>query len=224
MSYSEDEYVTLSGIQHFAFCRRQWALIYLENQWADNYRTADGAAMHEAAHDPSYRESRGDRLVVRAVKVHSPTLGVSGECDVVEFFRVKSGEEGIPLRGREGVWQPFPVEYKRGRPGDFTEMDALQVCGQALCLEEMLCCAVPRGALYYGETRHRYPVEFTPELRDTVKQMISEMQDLRSRGHTPTVKPSKSCNACSLKDLCLPKLMRVGSASQYIRKHWEEPV
>lgn len=120
------------------------------------------------------------------------------------------------LKGREGLWQPYPVEYKRGKPKEGTE-DTLQLCGQAMCLEEMLCCEIPRGALYYGEPRRRTEVDFTPELRQEVRALLEEMHALYARGSTPKVKPTKGCNACSLKGLCLPKLMRSKSVSAYLR-------
>ena len=220
MTYAEEEYLQLSGLQHFVFCRRQWALIHIEHQWAENYRTIDGAIFHENAHDTGFQESRGDRLITRGVSVFSSTLGVSGQCDVLEYHR---GSTGIPLAGREGLWQPYPVEYKRGQPREDTG-DALQLCGQAMCLESMLCCDIPEGALYYGEIRRRQRVSFTPELREQVQAMLSQMHELYKRGYTPKVKPTKSCNACSLKELCLPKLMRNKSVSAYLKAAMEDPL
>ena len=161
MVFNEEDWLQLSGLQHFIFCRRQWALIHIENQWAENFRTVDGSLMHENAHDSGFRESRGDVLIVRGLAVHSAQLGVSGQCDVVEFHR---DPDGITLRGRAGLWRPYPVEYKRGRPKN-GQADELQLCGQAMCVEEMLCCTIPEGALYYGETRHRVTIQFTPHLR-----------------------------------------------------------
>lgn len=218
MDYKEDEYLQLSGLQHFRFCRRRWALIHIEHQWAENYRTIDGAILHENAHDTSFRESRGDALTTRGVSVYSAALGVSGQCDVLEYRR---GSTGIPLAGREGLWQPYPVEYKRGKPREDTG-DTLQLCGQAMCLEAMLCCDIPEGALYYGEIRRRVPVTFSPELREQVRSYLEEMHQIYRRGYTPRVKPSKSCNACSLKELCLPKLMKSRSVSAYLKAAMEE--
>ncbi len=218
MIYSEDEFLQLSGLQHFKFCRRQWALICIESQWVDNYRTADGAVMHEKAHDSGFDESRGDLLITRNMRVFSKTLGVSGACDVLEFRR---GADGITLKGRDGLWQPYPVEYKRGQPKEHNA-DELQLCGQAMCIEEMLCCPVPAGALYYGEPRRRKEVVFLPELRRETEALLGEMHELYRRGHTPRVKPSKSCNACSLKELCLPKLMRIRPVADYLRAAMEE--
>lgn len=209
----EEDYLRLSGLQHFAFCRRQWALIHIEQQWAENLLTVQGNILHEKAHDRDSRELRGDVLITRGMQIHSPTLGISGECDVVEFHR---SANGISLSGRDGKWLPYPVEYKRGSPKT-TDADRLQLCAQGMCLEEMLCCEVPEGALFYGETRRREVVPLTPELRRQVRSMLSEMHTLYARKYTPKVKPNKSCNACSLRELCLSKLSRKKSVKEYLR-------
>ena len=218
MAYKEEDYLQLSGLQHFAFCRRQWALIHIEAQWAENYRTVDGQIMHEHVHDQEFRESRGDLLIVRGLAVHSAELGVSGQCDAVEFHKDSAG---VSLQGREGFWTPYPVEYKRGKPKEHNA-DELQLCAQAMCLEEMLCCTIPEGALYYGEPHRRTVVSFTPELRRQIRDSLTEMHELYQRHYTPKVKPSKACNACSLKDLCLPKLMRNRKVSDYLDGAMEE--
>ena len=218
MEYKEEDFLQLSGLQHFKFCRRRWALIHIENQWEENYRTIDGAILHQNAHDTEFLESRGDRFITRGVSIYSAELCVSGQCDVLEYHR---GNTGIPIAGKDGLWQPFPVEYKRGKPREDTG-DALQLCGQAMCLESMLCCDIPEGALYYGEIRRRERVAFTPELRTQVRQMLEQMHDLYQRGYTPKVKPTKSCNACSMKELCLPKLMKNRSVSAYLKSAMEE--
>lgn len=218
MAFKEEDWLQLSGLQHFAFCRRQWALIHIEDQWAENFRTVDGSLMHENAHDQGFRESRGDVLIVRGLAVHSAQLGISGQCDVVEFHQ---DPDGISLQGREGTWRPYPIEYKRGKPKD-GPADALQLCAQAMCLEEMLCCAIQEGAIYYGETRHRTVVPLTQDLRSQVRDSLVEMHDLYQKHYTPKVKPTKACNACSLKDLCLPKLMRVKKVADYLTGAMEE--
>ena len=218
MEYKEDDYLQLSGIQHFVFCRRQWALIHIENQWAENLRTVSGQLLHERAHDPELSEKRGDLWIVRDLRIASPSLGVSGACDVVEF---RKSPDGIALPNESGLYQPYPVEYKHGSPRSDTANE-VQLCGQAMCLEEMLCCNIPVGAIYFGETRRRIEVEFTPELRRQVRDALAEMHALFQKGYTPKVKPSKACNACSLKDLCLPKLVRNVSVNAYIRNHLED--
>lgn len=204
----------LSGLQHFAFCRRQWALIHIEQQWAENERTIDGRLFHATAHDEEKIEKRGDLLVTRGLRVQSAALGMTGICDVVEFHKSKSG---ISLFSYEGLWQPYPVEYKKGAP-KANEADELQLCGQALCLEEMLLCEIPRGSLFYGENRRRTEVEFTEELRKKVHDMANEMHDLWEKGYTPKVKPQKGCNACSLKEICVPKLGKTKTVASYIEK------
>ena len=218
MIYPEEDLLQLSGLQHFAFCRRQWALIHIEQQWQENLRTVEGALLHRRAHDEQLRERRGDVLILRGLPVVSRTLGLSGKCDVVEFH---ADPAGIPLQGEEGLWHPFPVEYKRGRPKAH-DADLLQLCAQAMCLEEMFCCAVPEGALFYGETRRRMDVSFSDELRGRVTALLAEMHQLFRRGHTPKVRPSKSCNACSLKEICLPALLGRKSAQAYLRSAMEE--
>lgn len=220
MSYAESEFLQLSGLQHFSFCRRQWALIHVEQQWAENYLTVDGAIMHEKTHNSFSEEVRGDLIIVRGVYIHSAKLGVSGQCDVLEFHRQDSG---VTLTGREGQWMPFPVEYKRGISKS-NDADRLQLCAQAMCLEEMLCCNIDEGALFYGKTRHREHVTFTQELRDKVITMIREMHDLYKRGYTPVVKKRKACMSCSLKDICLPEIIRGKPVSTYLLSNLEDEV
>ena len=157
----------------------------------------EGKILHENAHDASLKEKRGDLLIVRAMPIHSREMGVSGECDVVEFYKV---EEGIHLAGKDGFYKAVPVEYKRGKPKT-EDSDILQVAAQALCLEEMLCCRIPYGYIYYGETRHRMKVEFTDEIQEKVKKTFAEMHRYYEQRYTPKVKTSKKCNACSLKDI-----------------------
>lgn len=216
--YKEEDFLQLSGIQHFAFCRRQWALAYIELQWQENVRTVEGRLLHENAHDASIKEKRGELIVVRAMPVHSRELGISGECDVVEFHKSK---EGVTIFGREGRYTVVPVEYKRGQPKT-TDADELQITAQAICLEEMLCCEIPYGYLYYDEIRRREKITFTEKLRQKVKDMFIEMHKYYSQGYTPKVKISKSCNACSLKDICLPVLNKNVSVKNYIDSRMRE--
>ncbi len=218
MTYQESDYLLLSGLQHFAFCRRQWALIHIEQQWAENGRTAAGQIFHQKAHDAHLREKRGHIIIFRGLRVASSSLGVTGQCDVVEFHR---SAQGVSLAEEDGLWLPYPIEYKRGEP-KCNDADRLQLCAQAMCLEEQLCCDIPQGALFYGQTRHRETVDFTQELRTCVKACLEEMHQMFQRGYTPKVHPGKRCNACSLKDLCLPALERRGSVLDYLQKSLEE--
>ena len=218
MNYAEDEYLQLSGLQHFSFCRRQWALIHIEQQWQDNLRTVEGNILHERAHNETIRERGRGKITIRGLHISSTTLGISGACDVVEFT---SSESGARLSGEDGFWKPYPVEYKRGS-SKANDADRLQLCAQAMCLEEMLGCPIPEGALYYGATRRRERVALDNALRERVSQMLSEMHELYKRGYTPKVKTGKHCNACSLKEICLPVLCRSNSARIYIRERIKE--
>lgn len=210
--YGDDDLLAISGLQHFAFCRRQWALIHIEQQWQENLRTVEGRILHDKAHDAFFTEKRGNVLISRGMAVLSRTLGVRGVCDVVELH---ASPDGVPICGREGKWLPMPVEYKRGSPRE-NDADRLQLCCQAMCLEEMLCCDIPEACLYYGEPNRRSKVALEEELRKKVRNLLLEMHDCYRRQYTPRVKPSKSCRACSLKDLCLPRLCQNRSAKAYL--------
>ena len=218
MAYKEDEYLMLSGIQHFKFCRRQWALIHIEQQWSENVHTVIGELMHKKVHDPSVKEKRKETLLVRALPVSSKELGVSGECDLVEFHKC---EDGIILFGHRGLYSVFPVEYKKGKP-KASEEDQLQLTAQAMCLEEMFSTEITEGAIFYGETRRREVVEFSQELRDEVKKMLEEMHQYFKRGYTPKVKKNKMCTSCSLKEICMPEQEKTMTVSSYISKALRE--
>lgn len=213
--YAEEDYLMLSGIQHFAFCQRQWAIIHIEQQWADNYQTTSGELLHKKAHDENSFEKRGALLIVRGLRISSHELGLSGQCDVVEFHQCKNG---IELFGYDGKWNPVPIEYKHGSPKE-NNADQLQLCAQAICLEEMFQTNIPDGYLYYGEIRRRTFVEFTPALRNDVKKISLEMHSLFQKGYTPNVKPSRQCRSCSLENLCIPKLQKAVKVRDYIEKN-----
>lgn len=218
MEYQEDSYLLLSGIQHFAFCRRQWALIHIEQQWEENVHTFEGRVLHENAHNSKLHEKRGNILTIHAMKVASRSIGITGECDVVEFHR---SEEGISLHGYDGLYKVVPIEYKRGAPKKH-DADELQLTAQAMCLEEMLVTEIERGFLYYGETHHRMEVVFTQEIREKVKKLFKEMHDYYERKYTPKVKVSAACKQCSLQNVCMPQLCNAASAEGYIENTLKE--
>lgn len=224
--YTQDDLLPLSGIQHFLFCRRQWALIHVEQQWKENALTAEGRILHRRVDDPFFTETRNGVITARSVPVASYRLGLSGVCDVVEFTPsppspFPNSGEGCRLPNREGLYLAMPVEYKRGKPKR-EPVDEAQLCAQAICLEEMLSTNIPRGYLFYGQTRHREKVEFTPQLRTLVQEMSAEMHNYFSRGYTPKVKAHKGCRSCSLADVCLPSLQeKVIAASKYIKQQVE---
>ena len=213
-----DEYLLMSGIQHFCFCRRQWALIHLEQQWAENLRTAEGRLEHNRCHDAAQTERRAGLLITREMRVVSHRLHLVGNCDVVEF---REDPNGIALQHTDGLWKPMPVEYKHGHSKE-NDADRLQLCAQAMALEEMLVCDIPQGALFYEETRRREIVPLTQELRQKTQSMADEMNQYFSRNYTPKVRPAKHCNACSLKELCLPVLYRRVNSKTYLRSYLDE--
>lgn len=212
MEYAEEDYLMISGIQHFRFCRRQWALIHVEQQWEENVHTIIGEVMHKRAHDPYLREKRKDTIVVCALPVASKTMGVSGECDIVEFHRC---DDGIRLFGHRGLYSVYPIEYKKGKPKNADE-DQLQLTAQAMCLEEMFTTTISEGAIYYGEIKRREVVEFTEELRNNVVEIFQEMHQYYTTKYTPKVKKSKDCSSCSLKEICLPSLEKSISVGEYM--------
>ena len=213
--YEDDDTLLISGIQHFAFCRRQWALIHIESQWSDNAHTVTGELLHTNAHNPVFTEKRSGLIVTHGMPVFSRSMRVHGVCDVVEF---RQDSKGVTLFGRKGLWIPCPVEYKKGRPKTHNS-DSLQLCAQAMCLEEMLLC-MPIGTafLYHGETKHREAVSLSEELRKTVRKMFSEMHEFYDRRYTPRVKPTKSCGLCSMNSVCLPSLPTEQHVAGYIKK------
>jgi len=214
MEFKEEDFLLLSGIQHFSFCKRQWALIHIEQQWQENLRTIEGEILHEKTHDDTIKEKRGDLIISRGMKVFSYMLGTTGACDVVEFHRAV---DGVNIFGSEGTYKPVPVEYKRGKPKE-NESDVLQLCAQAMCLEEMLLCEIPEAFMFYGETKRRLKVILDDNLRERVKTIFEEMHELYNKRYTPKVKLNKSCKSCSLAEICMPKLCKNPSVKSYIKK------
>ena len=212
----DKEYLLISGLQHFSFCRRQWALIHIEQQWVENGLTAEGRVIHKRVHDISSVDIRNGIITMRDMPVKSERLGISGYCDAVEFF---PSDNGIILHGRQGQWDICPVEYKRGRQKS-RDCDRLQVTAQAMCLEEMFSCRIKEGAVFYHETRKKERFCLTDELRETVRLSFEEMHSMFSRGYTPTVKKHRGCSSCSLKEICLPLLQQgkgCASGKEYLR-------
>ena len=186
--YDEADYIMLSALQHYQFCPRQCALIHIEQQWAENRFPAEGRVLHERA-DSSKSEWQGDVRIVRSLPLCSREHGLSGKADVVEF-------------DRDG--RVYPVEYKRGKPKS-DRCDEVQLCAQALCLEEMLALRIDCGALYYGQKRRRKEVLFDAELRALTVEIIAKTHELLRDGVTPKATYAKKCDSCSLYSICLPK-------------------
>ena len=211
-SYHEEDLLPLSGIQHFAYCERQWALIHVESQWIENLGTAEGRLLHQRVDDPYFTESRGDVKIERAIPLISTTLGLYGVADLMEIHQ-KHDNAGVSYS---------IVEYKRGKPKP-DDRDEVQLCAQAICLEEMRGIALGHGYMYYGKTKHRHHVTFTTELRGRVLLLSKRMHYLYAKGETPKAVKGKRCKNCSMSDICLPKLGNIGrKVEQYIANLVEE--
>ena len=202
MPSSDDSSLPLSALQHFAFCQRQCAFIHIEHQWAENRLTAEGRVLHDKAHEAG-SESRRDLRIVRALPLQSATLRLHGVADIVEF-----------RRRPDSTWQPFPVEYKRGRP-KHEATDSIQLCAQALCLEEMLGIDVPAGAIFYGAAQRRHDIAFDASLRTETRRVTAATHALVASGRTPPPEFGPKCHACSFLELCRPEAI-TRSASRYL--------
>ncbi len=215
--YDEESLLPISALQHLSFCARQCALIHIEGIWHENLLTAEGAVMHEKAHS-SQNESRGDIRITRSLRVRSLRLGLIGMCDVVEFHRINDadGQSSVTLNGAKGRWIPFPVEYKRGSPKQ-NHCDLVQLCAQAMCIEEMLSVPVPNGALFYGERKRRTDVVFDEPLRNETERLAQQLRSLISSGETPSAERAPKCDNCSLVDSCMPDLKKKGSVANYLK-------
>ncbi len=208
--YGTEDLIPLSALQHMVFCPRQCALIHVEQIWTESGRTAEGRIMHERVHEEG-RESRGDIRIEHGVSLRSQRLGLIGKADVVEYHRQA-----------DGSWLPFPVEYKRGKP-KADDCDKVQLCAQAICLEEMLDTAIPSGALFYGQTRRRLDVAFDETLRQATGETAKLAHDLIASGRTPEPVYAKRCESCSLMAECLPKtIQKRRSVKSYLARILEE--
>lgn len=214
MAWSEDDWIPVAALQHFVFCPRQWGLIHLEGIWADNRQTAEGNRLHQQV-DIASTECRGDVRIARAVPIRSVRLGLTGKADVVEFLRCDSADgtgKAVALADAGDRWIPHPVEYKRGAPKPW-KCDEIQLCTQALCIEEMLECDVPQGALFYGQTRRRVTVLFDAALRQRTIEIIGHVREASRRHALPPPISDARCDKCSLNEACMPKLTCRGNAT-----------
>lgn len=227
-SYSDSDLLPLSALQHYVFCPRQCALIHIEEQWVENRFTAEGRAQHDRVDRPEHEMRDGVRYEF-GMAVRSLKLGLIGKTDVVEFHpaelsdlksqisNLKSHEGCSEISNLKSPARVFPVEHKRGRPKP-DHCDWVQLCAQALCLEEMLSCSIPSGAIFYGKPRRRQQVDFTEELRTETVETIRQVHDLIQSAQTPPPEYNeKKCSACSLLDICLPNKFR--SVTAYLREN-----
>ena len=212
--YTEDELLPISALQHLAFCERQWGLIHLEGVWEDNRLTAEGRIMHDRVDEPE-TEARGNVRIARGLRLRSLRLGLAGKTDVVEFRRLllaaekaaqeSSRPEAVYLPGVSGLWRPVIVEYKRGKPKP-GRCDEVQLCAQALCLEETLEVFMPSGCFFYGKPRRRYDAVLDEGLRRETEELAARLHELSRTGRTPPAEYSRKCRSCSLVETCLPRV------------------
>jgi CRISPR-associated exonuclease Cas4 len=209
--YDEDQLLPISALQHLLFCPRQCVLIHIERLWEENLLTAEGRIAHEKVDDGG-AETRGGRKTAFGLPLRSLLLGLIGKADVVEFSRNAAGKAVA-----------FPVEHKRGRPKQ-KDCDRVQLCAQAMCLEEMVSAKVTEGALFYGKTRRREDVVFDERLRRLTEETAPRLHELIDAGMTPRAEYAKKCKSCSLIELCLPKVSSARrSVERYLRTAGEEP-
>ena len=220
--FTEDDFFQLSALQHYVYCPRQCALIHVEDAWRENVFTVRGDILHEKVDTDTY-ESRGTVKTVRGLKIHSFRLGISGRCDVVEFQGVSVDSVGGHLQrchgSVEGDFLPsvIPVEFKAGQPKDDIS-DKVQLCAQALCLEEMLNTTVARGEFFYAKIRRRVKVEIDSELRRQTEEIVAHVRELITNKRTPAAEYSAKCRNCSLESICLPKAMSDRKLKRYLKE------
>jgi CRISPR-associated exonuclease Cas4 len=203
MSYTDEDLLPISALQHLAFCERQCALIHVEREWEENERTADGRVLHERV-DEGYRAYRRGLKQFAGVHVRSLRLGIAGRLDVVELVRTGDAPDTCRFLGVEGAWDAHPVEFKRGRPKQH-DADRVQICAQALCLEEMTGQPIAAGSLFYGQLRRRDEILFTSDLRERTLQLVARLREVLSLGLLPAPVYKRHCHACSLMEVCQPR-------------------
>lgn len=219
MYYNEDDMLMLSGIQHFRFCPRQWALIHIEQMWDDNRLTIEGQILHKHVDDPFYRQKCGEQITLRAVNIASHKLGLYGISDAIELFPSLSADDTIIHPKYKGRWKPVVVEYKHGKP-KINEVDEVQLAAQTMCLEEMYNIRIGYGIFFYGELRHRVKVDISDDLRCTVSQCADNMHVLFRKALIPKAKYGKHCDKCSLKEICMPKInMNCSDVNAYLNEN-----
>lgn len=216
--YRDDEMLALSGIQHFRFCPRQWALIHLEQQWADNHLTIEGQLLHKHIDDPFYRQKCGEHITLRSVSIASHELGLYGLSDAIELLPSEDADNTIRHPKYPGNWIPVPVEYKHGKPKQ-QEVDEIQLAAQAMCLEEMYSIRIAYGEFFYGEIRHRIRVEITPGIRGIVRECSAKMHEILRNRRVPRVSRGKYCGRCSLNNICMPEISDCGKVETYLKNN-----
>lgn len=221
MAYSDDDMLMLSGIQHYMFCPRQWALIHLEQQWADNRLTTEGELLHSNVDNPSYRHRNGDIITLRSLQVSSKELGLYGVTDAVELLSAEDDSVSVRIPAYDGAWTLYPVEYKHGKP-KVELCDKVQLAAQVVCLEEMYGIHISEAALFYWEVRRREVVSIDEDLRNITFRLATEMHKLYALRQLPSAVKAAHCRNCSLADVCMPNLSKCNSVKNYLKNNLYE--
>ncbi len=221
--FDDDDMLMLSGIQHFMFCPRQWALIHIEQLWEENRLTIEGKILHANVDNPFYRQKNGNTITLRSVPISSKELGLYGISDAIELTHAYGPSNAIRHHKYPGYWTPHPIEYKRGRSKP-DERDIVQVVAQTMCLEEMYCINISSCSIYYGETHSREHISVDNHIRSIVKDISQQMHSVFNSGLIPKPILKPHCKNCSLSDICMPKLSASSSVSDYLNQNLYEKV
>jgi CRISPR-associated exonuclease Cas4 len=201
-NYDERERISISAIKQYAYCKRRFALMFIDDEWGSNYKIVEGDFLHEKVNDPFFNEKRGSRHISRSVPLYSDTLSLYGVADIVEFIE---DDNGVKIGSKPKLWRINPVEYKNGKP-EKSGADNFQLCAQALCLEEMFLAKIESGDVYYGKLRKRVTVPLTNELKTKTAEIICEINKLLESAEIPPKPENQNCNLCSLKEICVPTI------------------
>ena len=221
MEYSEEDMLMLSGIQHFMFCPRQWGLIHLSQEWADNRLTTEGCILHKNVDNPFYRQKNGESITLRSVHIASRKLGLYGVTDAIELKPTSSPKNAITHKRYPGLWQMFPIEYKRGHSKP-DKRDEVQLAAQVICLEEMYNVRINEAALFYAETKRREIISIDNALREITNDCAKRMHEVFKDGQFPPPLKRAHCRNCSLVDICMPEISERQKATTYLKKNLYE--
>lgn len=219
--FDPDDYLMLSGIQHYVFCPHQWAMIHIEQRWDDNRLTAEGQIMHSNVDNPAYRQKNGDSITLRRVAIASANLGLYGFSDAVELIPSATSEKSVTHPSYPGFWLMHPVEYKHGKPKPDLR-DKVQVVAQAICLEEMFDTIIPECSIYYGESNSRITFEIDDDIRAFTRECAIEMHRIYDAGIVPDPIYRQHCRNCSLFDECMPKTPSHTTVNNYLKSNLYE--
>lgn len=216
MSYSDEDCIAISGLQHLAFCKRQWGLIHLDQEWAENFLTAEGRVMHERV-DSGYQEFRRGVRQYSGLHIRNLELGLYGRMDVLEVEETDGPSIDIPWINLSGNWKLRPVEFKHGKPKNH-DADLIQLCAQALCIEEMTGIPITEGSIYYCEIRRRTEYSFSEDIRSRTIELTNEAHSLIKSGKLPTAEKNHNCKSCSLIEFCQPRVNQSARMEKYYQE------